>query len=130
MAKQANPRAKTAQHKIAESKELASPNASVIEQAKSVLEEIKKRKVLPDGSIEINLPSGKVARIMDFRGHHIQKARAMMDHTKGKEETFMYSLIALTTTIDGQGITMENLLFDMKGFDVMVLEAEFESSNF
>lgn len=73
---------------------------------------------------EIKLPSGKMAKISGFKGRHIREAQRMADSDVSK---MTFAMIALTTTIDGQPIVMEDL-DDMDGKDVIALMGEFGGS--
>lgn len=73
----------------------------------------------------INLPSGKVAQVTDFKGRHIREAQKVA----GTEtEKYLFALIAATTTIDDKPIVMEDL-DNMEGFDVLELMKAFGSGN-
>lgn len=74
---------------------------------------------------EIKLPSGKVAIIGEFKGKHIREAQRIAD---GQQDKFLFALISITSTIDGQPIVVEDL-DEMSGADVMMLMGEF-SGNF
>lgn len=75
---------------------------------------------------EIKLPSGKVVTIGDFKGKHIREAQRI---SQGEQDKFLFALISLTSTIDGQPIVVEDL-DDMDGADVLKLMAEFSDQNF
>jgi hypothetical protein len=77
------------------------------------------------GSQEAVLPSGKVAVVSDFKGKHIRQATEMADGNAGK---MIFALIAITTTIDGKKIVLEDI-DEMPGRDVLKLQAMF-SVNF
>lgn len=75
---------------------------------------------------EIKLTSGKIAVIQPFKGRHIMQAQRIAG---GDQERFLYALIAMLTTIDGQGIVLEDLEA-MDGRDVLKLMGEFSEANF
>lgn len=77
------------------------------------------------GTQTATLPSGKVAVVSDFKGKHIRQATEQADGNAGK---MIFALIAITTTIDGKKIVMEDL-DEMPGRDVLKLQAMF-SVNF
>lgn len=74
----------------------------------------------------VTLPSGKVAEIGDFKGKHIREAQRIAEGKAADQMTF--AMIAVSTTIDGQMVTMEEL-DEMDGFDVLALMGEFTSQN-
>jgi hypothetical protein len=74
---------------------------------------------------EIKLPSGKVAIIGEFKGKHIREAQRIAD---GKQDMFLFALIAITGKIDGENVNAEDL-DEMDGADVLALMSEF-SGNF
>lgn len=76
-------------------------------------------------SKEITLPSGKKAIVGEFKGKHIREAQRIAE---GKQDMFMFALISLTSTIDGQTVVAEDL-DEMDGMDVLALMGEF-SENF
>jgi hypothetical protein len=75
---------------------------------------------------EVTLPSGKVAVIEQFKGKHVRLA---MRNAGTDTDQYLYHLIAMLTTIEGQPVVMEDL-DDMEGRDVMRLMAEFSEANF
>jgi hypothetical protein len=75
---------------------------------------------------EITLPSGKTARIMDFKGKHIRQASEMAGDDATK---VVFAMIAICTTIDGEPVVMEDI-DEMPGKDVLVLQKEFADANF
>lgn len=76
-------------------------------------------------SKQIKLPSGKIAEVGAFKGKHIREAQRISD---GEQDKFLFALISLTSTIDGNPILTEDL-DDMDGADVLALMGEF-SGNF
>lgn len=72
----------------------------------------------------IKLPSGKTAVISPFLGKHIREAQKIAD---GAADKLLFAIIAVTTTIDGQPVVMEDL-DEMSGFDVMELYGQFGTS--
>lgn len=72
----------------------------------------------------IKLPSGKTAVVLPFLGKHIREAQKIAD---GAADKLLFAIIAITTTIDGQPIVMEDL-DEMNGFDVMELYGIFGTS--
>jgi hypothetical protein len=92
-------------------------------------EQIEKPLIETDGKSKAvqreTLPSGKVAEVLDFKGKHIRQATEIADGNSGK---MIFALIALVTTIDGRGITMEEI-DEMPGRDVLKLQTMF-SVNF
>jgi hypothetical protein len=77
-----------------------------------------------NGLQTVQLSKG-VATISDFKGKHIMEATKVAEGDAGK---MIFALIAITTTIDGKKIVMEDLL-EMNGKDVLKLQAAF-SVNF
>jgi hypothetical protein len=73
----------------------------------------------------IALPSGATAEIAAFKGYHIREAQKIAGDDTDK---MVFALIALTTTIDGRAVTMEDI-DEGDGFDAMRLMKEF-SGNF
>jgi hypothetical protein len=73
----------------------------------------------------ITLPSGKIAIINEFKGKHIREATKNAD---GETDKMIFALIAITTTIDGKNIVIEDL-DEMDGRDVLKLQGAF-SANF
>jgi hypothetical protein len=71
------------------------------------------------------LPSGKIAVVGEFFGKHIREATRIADGDSGK---MIFALIAITTTIDGKPIVVEDLDL-MQGRDVLKLQSMF-SVNF
>lgn len=74
----------------------------------------------------IKLPSGKEAKILEFKGKHIREAQRIAGTDVSK---FIFAMIAVTTTIDNKPIVMEDL-DEMDGRDVIKLQAEFSEENF
>lgn len=72
-------------------------------------------------SKEIKLPSGKVAVIAPFKGKHVREAQRIAD---GDTSKIMFAMIAVTTTIDGLPVVVEDL-DEMDGQDVLKLMGEF-----
>lgn len=70
---------------------------------------------------EVKLPSGKVARIREFIGRDIREAQKVAD---GEAGSLIFAIIATTTTIDGKGITMEDV-DAMAGLDALELMKQF-----
>jgi hypothetical protein len=70
---------------------------------------------------EVKLPSGKIARIRDFLGKDIREAQKVAD---GEAGSLIFAIIATTTTIDGKGITMEDV-DAMAGLDALELMKQF-----
>lgn len=75
---------------------------------------------------EITLPSGKVALIEQFKGKHVRLAQR---NAGTDTDAFLYHLIAMLTTIDGNPVVLEDL-DEMEGRDLMRLMAEFSEANF
>lgn len=76
---------------------------------------------------EINLPSGKVARIAEpFKGKHIRKAQLV---ASGDSSKMLFSIIAQLVEFDGKRIVMEDL-DEMPGADVFALMGHFGEANF
>jgi hypothetical protein len=75
---------------------------------------------------EITLPSGKIAKLEEYKGKHIREASKIAD---GDQTKLMFALISLCATIDDQPILMEDL-DEMNGRDVMMLMTEFNDANF
>jgi hypothetical protein len=73
---------------------------------------------------EINLPSGKVAVIVPFKGKHVREAQRIAG---GDVSNIMFAMISLTTSIDGNPILMEDM-DEMDGSDVLALMGEFGGS--
>lgn len=69
------------------------------------------------------LPSGKTAVINPFKGKHVREAQKIADNDTSK---MLFAMIAVTTTIDGKAIVMEDL-DEMDGKDVLTLMKEFGS---
>lgn len=74
----------------------------------------------------LNLPSGSVAVIKPFTAADVMRMRRSLDQS-APEESFMYALIAETTTIDGEQLVMEDVA-DIDGFDYLALMGEFSGS--
>ena len=72
---------------------------------------------------EVTLPSGKKAVIKSFKGRDIRQAQKIAG-----DDTSMviFAIIAVTTTIDGEEVTAEEL-DDMDGMDVFELMNSFGS---
>lgn len=75
---------------------------------------------------EVQLPSGRIAVIGEFKGRHVREAQRVSD---GASDKYLFALIAMLTTIDGQPVLMEDL-DEMPGGDVMKLMGEFSEANF
>lgn len=74
----------------------------------------------------INLPSGKTAEILPFKGYHIRAAQRKM----GEDTSlFIFALISECVNIDGKPVIIEEL-DQMDGRDVIKLQAEFSGANF
>ena len=78
-------------------------------------------KIHNDGSKEFTLPSGKVAIIKPFKFKHIQEAQKL---SGTKTEDFIPAIIAITTTIGGKPILMEDVI-QMDGWDGLDLMGKF-----
>ena len=78
-------------------------------------------KVHNDGSKEFELPSGKIAIIKPFKFKHIQEAQKI---SGTNTENFIPAIIAITTTIDGKPVIMEDVI-DMDGWDGLELMGKF-----
>lgn len=76
--------------------------------------------------IEIKLPSGKVASVREFKGRDAMQAQKRIGTDT---EKYIPTLIAMTTTIDGQPIVVEDLE-EMDGRDYMKLFTAFSESAF
>lgn len=74
----------------------------------------------------ITLPSGKTAEIGDFKGKHIREAQRIAN---GDQGMFLFAMISICTTIDGEPVLAE-ALDEMPGEDVLQLMAEFSDKNF
>lgn len=74
----------------------------------------------------VNLPSGKVAEIKDFKGKDAMKAQRIAGTDM---EKYLPALIAMTTTIDGNPIVVEDLE-EMEGRDYLKLMGEFSEVAF
>lgn len=76
--------------------------------------------------IKIELPSGKVAEIREFKGRDAMQAQKMIgtDATK-----YIPALISITTTIDGNAIVVEDME-EMDGRDFMKLFTTFADAAF
>lgn len=72
----------------------------------------------------ITLPSGKVAVIQPFKGKHIRQAQKIAG---GDEDKMMFALIAITTTLDGVAVVMEDI-DEMEGKDVLKLMGAFSGN--
>lgn len=72
----------------------------------------------------IELPSGRKAETRKYKGRDIREAQRIADGDPGK---ITFALIAMSTTIDGQPIAMEDL-DEMDGPDVLKLMGEFGSN--
>lgn len=72
---------------------------------------------------EITLPSGSIAVIKPFTAGDVMAMRRSID-TAAPEESFMYALIAATTTIDGESLVLEDVQ-ELDGFDYLMLMGEF-----
>lgn len=77
-----------------------------------------------NGNKVITLPSGKKAVITKFLGKHVREAQKIAG---GEADKVIFSIIALTTTIDGNPVVMEEL-DEMDGMDVMTLYGQFGSN--
>lgn len=73
---------------------------------------------------KLELPSGSTAEFSPFKGKHIKQATAIAN---GQSEQIVFALIALTTSIDGKKIVMEDL-DEMDGRDVLSLMSEFNEN--
>jgi hypothetical protein len=72
---------------------------------------------------EVALPSGKKATIKPFKGRDIREAQKI----SGTDTSLViFAIIAVTTTIDGNPVTAEEL-DDMDGMDVFELMNSFGS---
>ena len=69
----------------------------------------------------IELPSGSVAVINPFKFKTLQEAQRLIGDNS---ERLMAALIALTTTIDGNDVVMEDIE-EMDGIDAIALLGEF-----
>lgn len=65
--------------------------------------------------------TNRAAVIRTFLGKDIREAQRVAD---GDSSKIMFAIIAITTTIEGEAVTMEEL-DEMDGFDVMDLMAAF-----
>lgn len=74
-----------------------------------------------DGSKELKLPSGKTAVMRDFKGKDVREAQRLSEGDPGK---LLFGIIAITTTIDGTPVTLEDL-DEMNGQDVFTLYGQF-----
>lgn len=72
------------------------------------------------------LPSGKVAVMRDFKGKHVREAQRQAG---GEPDKLLFTIIALTTEIDGKAVIMEEL-DEMDGMDVFALYGQFVSKPF
>lgn len=72
---------------------------------------------------EKTLGDGRIAVITDFKGKHVLQAQK---ESNGEEDTFLATLIAKTTTIDGKPIVKEDLE-EMDGFDFLIIMGEFSA---
>lgn len=72
----------------------------------------------------IELSNGRKAEVVRPKGKDIRQAQRIAD---GESDLIMFALISLTTTIDGQPVTVEDL-DEMDGIDVLKLQAEFGSN--
>jgi hypothetical protein len=72
--------------------------------------------------LEVKLPSGKLAVIREFKGRDVMKAMKIAG--TDDPHKIIFSLMALTTTIDEKPIVMEDIE-DMNGKDVLALIGEF-----
>lgn len=70
---------------------------------------------------ELKLPSGKVAIMRDFKGKDVREAQRLSEGDPGK---LLFGIIAITTTIDGNPVTLEDL-DEMNGQDVFMLYGQF-----
>ena len=77
-----------------------------------------------DGSKEFTLPSGSVAIIKPFKFRHIQEAQRLAG---SNTEDFLPAIIAITTTINGKPVVMEDVI-DMNGWDGIELMGKFSGS--
>lgn len=85
----------------------------------------KEAKVKSTGEKEFTLPSGRTAVIKPFKGKHVREAQRLAGDDAG---LIVFAMIAITTTIDGQAIIMEDM-DEMDGPDCLALMGEF-SGNF
>lgn len=74
----------------------------------------------------VELPSGKTAEIIDFKGKHIRAASELAGEDPSK---IIFAMIAICCTIDGEPVVMEDL-DEMPGRDVLKLQKEFSDLNF
>jgi tryptophanase len=68
--------------------------------------------------------TNRTAVIREFLGKDIREAQKIAD---GDSSKIMFAIIAVTTTIDGQPVTMEEV-DEMNGYDVMDLMGAFGSN--
>lgn len=101
---------------------------TTVDQKTEVVKPIAKKRILEDGSTELDLPSGKKAVITDFKGKHIRQAQRLLEGYDA--EMYIFCLISVTTQIDGRYPSVEELDEVMPGFDVLMLQYEFSSANF
>ncbi len=66
---------------------------------------------------ELELPSGKVATFIEFKGKHVREATRIMD---GDQSLFLFSIISVICRIDGEPVFVDQL-DDMPGPDAMKL---------
>lgn len=76
-----------------------------------------------DRYISVMLPSGRTAKLLrKGKGRHMRDASRAVGKDQGNAMAFTLALIAVKTTIDGRGITYEDML-DMDEDDVTALMA-------
>lgn len=72
------------------------------------------------------LSDGRTCRVVKGKGRHVMQATRVSD---GLGDKFLYSMIALLTTIDGKGIVTEDLE-DLPMADLLKIQTEFSELNF
>lgn len=72
---------------------------------------------------ELELPSGKKAKIIEAKGKHVVEAQRLMN---GNSDMMLPALITVCTSIDGVRPTIEEVL-ELKYMDYLFLLGEFNT---